>query len=963
MRVGWQAKPGLAQLIRVLVTIGPALFTIIASVLLARALPASQGLDRLLWWIFLFISCLVLLAVFDRAFRRLAPISALLKVSLVFPDKAPSRFAVALRAGNTRSIAKRIESIRQSGVALDPDDNFASQMLEMIALLGEHDRLTRGHCERVRAYTDLLIEEMGIPTEDANRLRWAALLHDLGKLMVSAEILNKDGRPTEEEWEELKTHPAEGARLAQPLSDFLGEWMRAIAEHHERWDGGGYPSGLAGTDIHLGARMVAVADTFDVITSARSYKSPIEADKARAEIARCAGGQFDPEVVRAFLSIGISKLRFVVGPLAWLSGSASLSGISTVAPAGTALATAAAALGAVAAIAAPAIVEEIDVVAPPIEAPFVQPVDPTTTTAVTKPANPATPPTTSPPASTTAPGAPTTSTTIGADTSSSTVATTSGSTTTTTAGTWPTPPPSAKVDFATIPEGSTATIDVLANDDSGLTLTSVSGGSHAASIVISGGKVIYTHDGSESLSDSFTYTATNGSGSSVTQNVEITLAPQNDAPTLSFGPQTVFADATALDFEVNLVATDPDDTSHSWSIVSSTNPDFVISGSTLRLTDWTDLTAGDTESVTIRAYDGSVYSSPATMTVTVQPPNTSGLLISQFSSDQSYDGEDFVEIYNSSGEPRSVGSLSLRITDEDSELSLTPLGDRVIPAGGFLLFGKDLGDVGGKVDIAFDHSLPATVGLGIVTSGGTVVDAVGTRAAPEAPGGKSTPSLIREGTGLPPLDKDNTTVQSYARRHGNPGSCVDSQNNSADFARLFTLTTINPRHEGDTAPCGGPVPFAGTSGSFIISEFRTDGPGDGDNDFIEIMNPTDAPLSLNNYTLDGEGLSYGFPNVTLQPGEHFLVTSDGYPISGDGRMTGSPKNSGWIELLDGAGQRRDYVDLGNNTDELPKLTRRAENSWGRKYGCQFTGVMQLGDWQHLFVQNPQGLGDITACPS
>ncbi len=380
MRVGWQAKPGLAQIVRVLVTIGPALFTIIASTLLAKALPASQGRDRVLWWIFLLFSCLVLLAVFDRAFRRLAPISTLLKVSLVFPDKAPSRFAVALRAGNTRSIAKRIESIRESGVALDPEDNYASQMLEMIALLGEHDRLTRGHCERVRAYTDLLIDEMGIAAEDANQLRWAALLHDLGKLMVAAEILNKDGRPTEEEWEELKTHPAEGARLALPLSGFLGDWWRVIGEHHERWDGGGYPSGLAGTEIHLGARMVAVADTFDVITSARSYKTPIEADKARAEIARCSGGQFDPQVVRAFLSIGISKLRFIVGPLAWLSGSASLSGASTVVPAGSAIATAAATLGAVVAVATPAIVEDIDVVAPPIEAPFVQPFESTTTT-------------------------------------------------------------------------------------------------------------------------------------------------------------------------------------------------------------------------------------------------------------------------------------------------------------------------------------------------------------------------------------------------------------------------------------------------------------------------------------------------------------------------------------------------------------------------------------------------------
>jgi hypothetical protein len=973
MKLGWQAKPGLAQVVRVLVTIGPAVLTIVATTLLARALPASDGRDRVLWWIFLLLSCLVLLAVFDRAFRRLAPISTLLKVSLVFPDKAPSRFAVALRAGNTRSIAKRIESIRESGIALDPEDNYATQMLEMIALLGEHDRLTRGHCERVRAYTDLLIEEMGIGDEEANQLRWAALLHDLGKLMVSAEILNKEGRPTEEEWEELKTHPAEGARLALPLSDFLGEWWRAIGEHHERWDGAGYPSGLAGTEIHLGARIVAVADTFDVITSARSYKAPIESEKARAEIARCSGGQFDPRVVRAFLSIGISRLRLVVGPLAWMSGSASLSGVGTVVPAGSIVATAAATLGAVAAVATPTIVRDVDIVAPPIEAPFIQPFESTTTTATSTTTILVAPPTTLPPSSSTTSRP--SSTTIAGETASTTVpaTTTTGpsstapsSTTTsstTTSSTSPPAPPTAKVDFATLPEGSTVTVDVLANDDSGLILTSVSGGSHAASIVISSGEVLYTHDGSESLNDSFTYTAIDGSGSSVTQSVEITVAPQNDPPTVTFAPQTVFADATALDFEVELVAIDPDDSSHSWEITSSTNPDFAISGSTLTLTDWTGLTAGDTESITVRAFDGSAYSDPFAVTVTVKPPNTAGLLISQFSTDRSYYGEDFVEIYNSSNESRSVGDLFLRITDHDSEVSLTSLGDRVLPAGGYLLFGKDFGDIGGKVDVAFGHDLPKTVGLEILTSSGTVVDAVGNRADPEAPGGQSTPSLAFEGTGLPPLDNANSdNPQTYGRRHANPGACVDTQNNSADFVRHFT-TAIVVWHEGDMAPCGGPVPFAGTSGSFIISEFRTDGPGDGDNDFIEIMNPTSAPLPLDGFTLDGDSLSFNFPNVTLQPGEHFLVTAAEYPFPGDGVMSGSPRNGGWIELLDGSLQRRDYVDIGSAADELPKLTRRSENSWGRRYGCQFTGIMKPGDWQHLFVQNPQGLGDVAACPS
>jgi hypothetical protein len=107
--------------------------------------------------------------------------------------------------------------------------------------------------------------------------------------------------------------------MVMPLTPWLGESARAVWEHHERWDGGGYPAGLAGLDIALGARIVNVADTFDVMTSARSYKEPVSAAESRAELARCAGGQFDPEIVRAFLNISIGRLRMVMGPISWIA--------------------------------------------------------------------------------------------------------------------------------------------------------------------------------------------------------------------------------------------------------------------------------------------------------------------------------------------------------------------------------------------------------------------------------------------------------------------------------------------------------------------------------------------------------------------------------------------------------------------------------------------------------------------
>jgi hypothetical protein len=132
-------------------------------------------------------------------------------------------------------------------------------------------------------------------------------------------VLNKPGKPTESEWEALKSHPVEGARIAAPLMGWLGESGSAIAQHHERYDGAGYPNGLAGDEISLVARIVAVADSFEVMTASRTYKKPMSVPAARQELARCAGSQFSPEVVRAFFNISIGRLWWTVGPASWIA--------------------------------------------------------------------------------------------------------------------------------------------------------------------------------------------------------------------------------------------------------------------------------------------------------------------------------------------------------------------------------------------------------------------------------------------------------------------------------------------------------------------------------------------------------------------------------------------------------------------------------------------------------------------
>ena len=109
-----------------------------------------------------------------------------------------------------------------------------------------HDRLTRGHCERVRAYADLIGEELGLDADSKNKLHWAALLHDVGKLDVPAEILNKTEKLTPDEWQIIRGHPAASVRWIEPLRPWLGDWVLAASEHHERYDGDGYPLRLRG---------------------------------------------------------------------------------------------------------------------------------------------------------------------------------------------------------------------------------------------------------------------------------------------------------------------------------------------------------------------------------------------------------------------------------------------------------------------------------------------------------------------------------------------------------------------------------------------------------------------------------------------------------------------------------------------------------------------------------------------
>ena len=316
----WAARPFWAAFIRVVAFVTPIAASIAFVNVASRVVPVPTGsvLFFIGWWILLSGGATAVMVAVDALSRRLLPIAALFKLSLVFPDRAPSRFELALKTGTVEDLEQRLAGRTDDASGSTPDE-AAMELLRLVASLDRHDRLTRGHCERVRAYAQTIALELKLSDEDRDLLNWAALLHDVGKVGIPTEILTKEGRPTDEEWDLLKQHPRIGEELIAPLREWLGEWSAAVSDHHERWDGFGYPAGKAGESIAFAGRIVAVADVFDVITSARSYKAAFSTAQARSELAKNAGSQFDPRVVRAFLNVGLGRLRLIMGPLSWLA--------------------------------------------------------------------------------------------------------------------------------------------------------------------------------------------------------------------------------------------------------------------------------------------------------------------------------------------------------------------------------------------------------------------------------------------------------------------------------------------------------------------------------------------------------------------------------------------------------------------------------------------------------------------
>ena len=184
--------------------------------------------------------------------------------------------------------------------SIEIERSYFLTMKALAAAVEEKDRYTRGHSERVKTYALEMARRLGLPSETISTIEYACVLHDIGKIGIPDAIIHKDRDLTDEEYQEIKDHPAKGENIIRVIP-FLEPAQPIIRHHHERFDGNGYPDGIKGKEIELGARIIAIADTYDAMTTERPYRGPLPRDHVVSVLKEEKGKQFDPELVDIFV--------------------------------------------------------------------------------------------------------------------------------------------------------------------------------------------------------------------------------------------------------------------------------------------------------------------------------------------------------------------------------------------------------------------------------------------------------------------------------------------------------------------------------------------------------------------------------------------------------------------------------------------------------------------------------------
>jgi HD-GYP domain-containing protein (c-di-GMP phosphodiesterase class II) len=212
-------------------------------------------------------------------------------------------------AGAVREVRELTESFNRAACAIRKSkEDLQSAYLQftgsLASALDARDSYTAGHSHRVSEYSCAIAETLGLSAEKVGHIRIGALLHDIGKIGVSDSVLQKPGRLTGEEFALIQQHPTIGRRILEGVNGFH-PYLGIVELHHENWDGTGYPHGLRGEEVPLAARIVHVADAFDAMTSDRPYRRGMSVSEALGILNRFAGTQFDPEIVGAFVNLGL----------------------------------------------------------------------------------------------------------------------------------------------------------------------------------------------------------------------------------------------------------------------------------------------------------------------------------------------------------------------------------------------------------------------------------------------------------------------------------------------------------------------------------------------------------------------------------------------------------------------------------------------------------------------------------
>jgi HD-GYP domain-containing protein (c-di-GMP phosphodiesterase class II) len=193
-------------------------------------------------------------------------------------------------------------AIENANLYQEVQQSYFETIKALVQAVEEKDNYTRGHSERVTAFSLKIGERMGFSSSQLQALSYGGVLHDIGKIGINLNIIQKPGRLTQEEFNLIKNHPLIGERIISPIA-FLKDVLPIVSQHHERYDGKGYPVGIDGSKMVPEARVLAVADAYDAMITARPYRNPLPREEAVAELRRCSGTQFDPIVVEHFLEL------------------------------------------------------------------------------------------------------------------------------------------------------------------------------------------------------------------------------------------------------------------------------------------------------------------------------------------------------------------------------------------------------------------------------------------------------------------------------------------------------------------------------------------------------------------------------------------------------------------------------------------------------------------------------------